>query len=81
VQLCLHVTSMGYNHNGIVYVIDTANNNIISGVHVEGWPFSIAVNSAGTKIYVTNFDSNSVSVIDTTTNQIIATVPVGINPM
>jgi YVTN family beta-propeller protein len=34
----------------------------------------------GTKVYVTNWDSNSVSVIDTVTNKVIATEPVGKGP-
>lgn len=34
----------------------------------------------GTKLYVNNFNANSISVIDTTTNTGIATIPVGTNP-
>ena len=32
-------------------------------------------------MYVTNLDSNTVSVIDTTTNTVIATIPVGQDPI
>ena len=35
---------------------------------------------AQTKAYVTNNSDNTVSVIDTGTNTVIATVPVGLNP-
>ena len=31
--------------------------------------------------YITNAESNNVSVIDTTTNKVTATIPVGSNPM
>ena len=39
-------------------------------------PYGVAVNPDGTKVYVTN-GSNNVSVIDTVTNNVTATVPVG----
>lgn len=34
----------------------------------------------GTKLYVGNYDSNNLSVIDTNTNQVIKTIPVGAGP-
>ena len=36
-----------------------------------------AVNPAGTDVYVTNVNNNTVSVIDTATNDVKATVDVG----
>jgi YVTN family beta-propeller protein len=44
-------------------------------------PWGTAVTPDGTKVYITNEVSNNVSVIDTATNTVIATVPVGDNPM
>ena len=38
------------------------------------------MNPAGTRVYVTNYDSNNVSVIDTATNTVVATVTVGSDP-
>jgi len=38
------------------------------------------VNPAGTRVYVTNFQSANVSVIDTASNTVVATVPVGLMP-
>ena len=35
---------------------------------------------AQTRAYVTNFTDNTVSVIDSATNTVVATVPVGTNP-
>jgi YVTN family beta-propeller protein len=35
---------------------------------------------AASKVYVANFDANTVSVIDTATNTVIATIPVGTSP-
>jgi YVTN family beta-propeller protein len=50
-------------------------------VKVGGWPFGVAVNPAGTRVYVTNEENDSVSVINTATNKVIATVNVGIEPL
>jgi len=43
-------------------------------------PTGVAVNPTGTRLYVTNQGSNTVSVIDTSSNTISATVPVGNSP-
>ncbi|MFA5452116.1 MAG: hypothetical protein WC248_00880, partial [Candidatus Methanomethylophilaceae archaeon] len=40
----------------------------------------VAVNPAGTKVYVTNKGAGTVSVIDTSSNTVSATVTVGANP-
>ena len=43
-------------------------------------PIAVAVSPDGTKVYVTNYESNNVSVIDTATNTVISTVDVGARP-
>ena len=40
-------------------------------------PVGIAVTPDGTKVYVTNYESDNVSVIDTATNNVTATVKIG----
>jgi len=45
------------------------------------YPHGVAVTPDGKKVYVANFDSDSVSVIDTATNKVTVTVPVGTNPI
>jgi YVTN family beta-propeller protein len=47
---------------------------------VGTFPFGIAVNPVLPRVYVTNVDTNNVSVIDTDTNTVKATVTVGANP-
>src|SRR5437762_11496630 len=42
--------------------------------------FALTATAAGTKAYVGNFKDNSVSVIDTGTGLVIATVPVSAGP-
>ena len=43
-------------------------------------PKGVAVNPNGTKVYVANWNSNTVSVIDTATNTVTETVNVGYGP-
>ena len=65
-----------------VSVIDTANNAIVATISGVGTvPEGVAVNPAGTRVYVTNsVAAGTVAVIDTSTNTVIATVPVGAAP-
>ena len=65
--------------DGTVSVIVTATNTVTATVSVGITPFGIVVNSKGTKLYVTNWGSNTVSVINAS-NNITATVPVGSEP-
>jgi YVTN family beta-propeller protein/VCBS repeat-containing protein len=46
-------------------------------------PVGIAITPDGTRVYVSNFDDDTVSVIDTTTtpNTVVATIPVGDEPI
>jgi len=48
----------------------------VATVPVETLPHGLAINSSGTRVYVVNFNG-SVSVIDTGSNSVMATVPVG----
>jgi YVTN family beta-propeller protein len=63
-----------------INVIDTATNKVVSYVDGDASGPGVAVNPAGTKVYVTNSDKNTVSVIDTATNKVTATVKVGNGP-
>ncbi|WP_255286754.1 MULTISPECIES: YncE family protein [unclassified Bacillus (in: firmicutes)] len=47
---------------------------------VEAWPEGVAVLPNGARVYVTNFNSGTVSVIDTATNTVTATITVGAYP-
>ncbi len=79
-----------YNNPGnTVSVIDTATNKVVATVKVGTEPYGVSVTPDGTKAYIVNFDSSSflprsandnVSVIDTATNKVIATVNVGRRP-
>ena len=60
---------------GRISVIDTATNKVIAKVPGYFYGPGIAVNPAGTKVYVIK-SSNNVSVVDTNTNTVTATIPV-----
>jgi YVTN family beta-propeller protein len=44
-------------------------------------PFGVSVSPDGSRAYVANQNSNNVSVINTTTNTVVATVAVGTQPV
>lgn len=58
-----------------VAVIDLATNAVVGApINVGSTPFGVAVNPAGTLVYITNAGGNSVSVISTATNTVVATI-------
>ncbi len=79
----VYVTNTNYGYRGSVSVIDTARGEVITIVDVGNKysPCGIAVTPDGKKLYVSDRDINGVSVIDTSTNTVTATVPAGINPL
>jgi len=74
------------NFNGTlgnsISVIDTATNTVVGDpIPVGDNPIDVAVSPDGTTVYVSNFDSGNVSVIDASTNMVIATIAVGGGPV
>ncbi len=57
-------------------ILDATTLDIVATVPVGVNPIGIAIDPTDTRVYVTNFDSNDVSVVDTTTNAVVATIPV-----
>ena len=53
-------------------MIDTATNTVVATIPVGSSPVAIALNGSGTRAYVTNNASASVSVINTPTDTVIA---------
>ncbi len=78
------------NHvSSTVSVIDTATNMVTATITIPvdsgtptpfAGPGGVAVSPDGSKVYVANIESNTVSVIDTATNTITTTIPVGSFP-
>ena len=81
--------SDSFTASGTVSVIDTATNTVVATIPVGPIPFApigIAITPDGTRVYVTNAGdpfnvaNGTVAVIDTATNTVVATIPVGILP-
>ncbi|MGH3921466.1 MAG: YncE family protein [Pseudonocardiaceae bacterium] len=58
-------------------MIDTTTNTVIATIPVGNDPTLMAVAPNGSRVYVANSNSDTVSVIDTATNTVIATIRVG----
>ena len=56
------------------------NNTVIGTVDTGGQPEDLAINSTGTRLYVSDQDLDKVHVIDTSTNTIVASIPVSQDP-
>ena len=66
---------------GAVWVIDTTMDTVIATIPVGDGPFGVAVTPDGSKIFVANEFSSSVSVIDAATSAATATISVGGDPI
>jgi YVTN family beta-propeller protein len=75
-----------------VSVIETTSNTVVATIPVGNEPNGVAITRDGTKPYehddrhqplpyVTNFADNTVSVIDTSSNKVVTTIPVGNAPI
>ena len=86
-----YITNSGENTVSVITNLNTddpVNNPPVElqpRIQVGTTPMKIDINPTGTRAYVTNFDSHTVSVIDLTDvngkkNQVISTIKVGVNP-
>jgi YVTN family beta-propeller protein len=67
--------------SGSIAVIDIIANTVIATIPVGDNTAAIQITPDGTRAYVTNQNSNLIQVIDTGTNKLIGTIPVGNNPI
>jgi autotransporter-associated beta strand protein/YVTN family beta-propeller protein len=74
---------------GTVSVIQTSTNTVLAPIPVGNSPIGVAITPDGKFVYVANSNLNNggngpsvgvVSVISTTTNTVVASIPVGTNP-
>jgi YVTN family beta-propeller protein len=62
---------------GKVFVIDTASNSAVGTIPLPRHPAGIAISADGSRAYVADFSSATVSVIDTATNRVTGRIEVG----
>ena len=75
-----YVTVSGADRVAVVGINDTRL-HVVESIAVGDKPDGILANAEGTRIYVGNEGSNDLRVIDTGTNALIATTPVGRKPI
>jgi YVTN family beta-propeller protein len=75
-----NVKMLIFADNNNSYTNNTNNNLINSGIRVDSYPVGIAVNPIINKVYVANEFSNTVSIIDGSTDKIQAAIKVGSFP-
>ena len=74
----LYVTDGAGNR---LFVIDTTANHAVVGIVPVGKkPYGVSVSADSKRVYVANTDDNTVSVVHGRTNEVIATIPVGLGP-
>jgi YVTN family beta-propeller protein len=77
----LYVANFGGGQGTTLSVINTANNALAATINVGTSPHGLAMNAAGTALYVANQRTNNVSVVDPSNNTVIATIPVDVSPI
>lgn len=65
---------------GVVYVIDPQTYQVVTQIPVGQTPAWVTISSDSHFVYVTNFNSNTMSIIDTGLNALVNTVPVCFHP-
>jgi len=65
---------------GNVVVFDVKTRNVATRIPVDVSPYQIVLSPDGQRLFVSNWSSQSVSVIDTRSNRVVRTLPVGANP-
>jgi YVTN family beta-propeller protein len=65
-----------------VTVVDTASDTVVGSIGVGRLPYGVAITPAGRRAYVTNFGSNTVSVVDTASGTVVGPpIAVGSRPV
>ncbi|MDB5157772.1 MAG: beta-propeller fold lactonase family protein [Mucilaginibacter sp.] len=77
----IYVTHNNLFKTGSVDEIDAVTHTVTSTIYVGLNPVGITLNSDGSRIYVANQSSNTVSVIDVATKSVIQTIQVGLLPI
>jgi len=66
----------GIANNGTISVLDAASRKVVASIEVGLHPSALLLSSNGSRLYVTNANSDSVSVISTSTDQVEQTIDV-----
>ena len=72
-----YLTRLTGGYTDDVVMLDTNTNTVTATIPTGQYSGAVTVNHAGTRAYVVNSGDNTVSVINTVTKAVIATLPVG----
>jgi len=75
----VYVANAGWR-DGVVWVVDGATDRRVGYVEVGSVPIQMGVNATSNRIYVTNLDSDNLSVISGATDTVVATLQLGTGP-
>ena len=77
----LYAANRGVDGNPTyVAVFDVKTHALLTRIPVEISPYELVFSKDASKLFVSNWSSGSVSVIDTASNKVVATIRVGANP-
>jgi YVTN family beta-propeller protein len=77
----LYAANRGTNANpGNIVAFDTKTLQIVTRIPVDVNPYELVFSHDGRSLFVSNWASNTVSVIDTASNRVVQTIEVGANP-
>jgi YVTN family beta-propeller protein len=65
---------------GRITVFETATGQITKQIPVDVSPYALKFNDEGTELYVSNWGSANIAVIDVESAKVVATIPTGSNP-
>lgn len=78
--ICDQGVLLGRPSSDKVYVLDIAAGIVTDSITAGNAVHGVVVSNDGSKVFVTNSEDNTVSVIDGKTHAVIATIPVGVEP-
>lgn len=70
----------GATQRGSIVEFDAVSGKLLRRAGVELSPYDVVLNADGTRLYTSNWASESVSVVDTESMKVISTIAVGPNP-
>ena len=62
-------------------IIDPDSGNLIDSIPVGNWPQYFVESPDGQMVYISNWESGDVSVVNLRERKVIVTIPVGVNPL
>lgn len=69
------------NDSNTVLLVDTTTHTVTQQIAVASNPTAVAISPDGSRVYATNYNDRTVSVIDTSNNSVVTTIPVGTRPV